>query len=395
MQTSNDVNSRDSTSKYTALGFAFIGVFALLIVRGALFYNEWGDYIWFLQPWLQEYRGMTFIEGLSTKVGNYNHSYMYILNIIARIDFSELYLIKSVSVIFDLLLSYFVMKIVSLKSESINMRILAFLLAFAIPTVVLNSSMWGQCDSIYAAFAIGSVYFGLSGRGKAAYAFMALAFSFKMQAVFLMPVFPVFIFMRKIKLQDCYVFFVTFLATLLPAIIAGMPLDDVFLVYFRQVDYFSRLNMNIANVWRFIDHVDYDSFVTAGLYVTGLAVLGLMYFTFVNRARLVKNVDYIRLFYLFAIIMPYLLPKMHDRYYFLADVLSLLVFLFDKRRWYVPVVTVFCSFIAYAYFLMSGITLFDYRFAALALLFVILIVLRDFVVSLSPAPVDPVDNNCQ
>jgi len=325
---------------------------------------------------------MSFIEGLRAEVGNYNPPHMYIFNIIARINVYDLYLIKIVSVFFDFLIAFFVMKIVSLKTESLNMRILAFLLTLAIPTVVLNSSMWAQCDAVYAAFAIGAFYFALSGRSRLAYAFIAIAFAFKMQSVFIMPVFPILILMKKIRLRDCYIFPAVYLAMLLPAVLAGKPIGDIFLTYIKQVDTFSSLNMNLVNVWQLVGHVDYEAFRTAGLFIAGLAVLGLMYFTYVHRERLTSNTDYVRLAFLFALMMPFLLPKMHDRYYMLADVMSIVVFLFDKRRWYVPVITIFCSYIAYAWFLMSAVVLFDYKIAALALLAVLLVVLRDYVISL-------------
>jgi len=385
MQSPEEKNLRNSTAKLTAILFTAICALSLVIIRIALFNFDWGDYSLFLQPWVMQYRGMTFFEGLGTKVGNYNHPYMYLLNIIARINFSDLYLIKSISVIFDFVLAFFVMKIVSLRTASINLRILAFLLTLAIPTVVLNSSMWGQCDSIYSAFAIGSVYFGLKGRSKLAYVFIALAFSFKLQTVFLLPIFPIFILKGKISFKDCYIFFAVYLATLLPAIFAGMPFGDVFSAYITQTGYYSSLNMNIVNIWRLVGPVDYESFRLVGLHIAGLAAIGLMYFTYANRTRLTSNTDYIRLAYLFAIIMPFLLPNMHDRYYFMADALSLLVFLFDKRRWFVPIVTIFCSYLSYAYFLMSGVVLLDFRIAAIALFFVIIIVLRDYVMSVYPS----------
>jgi len=377
-----------NNSNFIALLFMMICLIALVIVRGALFYYESGDYLFFLMHWVEQYRGMTFFEGLQTKVGTYNPPYMLLLNIIARINFSDLVLIKLISVIFDFILAFFIMKIVALKTDRLNMHILAFLLAFGAPTVILNGSMWGQCDSIYAAFAVGSVYFGLRGRSKATYAFMALAVSFKLQAVFLLPILPVFVFTNQIKIKDCYMFVVAYLATLLPVIIAGMPIGDALFAYVEQANYYSMLNMNIVNLWRFVGNVDYHSFRTAGIFIAGVVALGLMYFTYVNRTRLVLNVDFIRLAYLFAVIIPFILPKMHDRYYFMADALSILVFLFDKRRWYVPVVTVFCSYLGYAYFLMYGAELIDYRFAVFALLFVIIIVLRDFVISLYPGDKD-------
>ena len=390
MQIQNDAKKPGPVIDYIAVIFTITCVIALLIVRGALFYYESGDYLLFLRVWIAEYRSMTFLEGLGTKISMYNPPYMYILNIIARLDFSGLYLIKLVSVFFDILISYFVMKIVALRTNRLNMHILAFLLAFAIPTVILNSSMWGQCDSIYAAFAVGSVYFGLRGKSKTAYAFMAIAVSFKLQAVFLMPMLAVFVFTNRIRLRDCYMFFAVYIATLLPAILTGMSLRDAFFVYFIQANYYSSLNMNIINIWRFIEHVEYNNFRIAGLYMAGVAVLGLLYFTYIHRARLVERADFIRLAYLFAIIIPFLLPKMHDRYYFMADVLSVVVFLYDKRRWYVPVVTILCSYTAYAWFLMSGITIINYRIAALALLCVIIIILKDYVTSLRSG-VDPED----
>ena len=383
MHVSKDSQSPKSVNDFTAFTFTLIAVSALLVVRGALFYFESWDYISFLSDWVAEYRTMSFFEAMGTRVGDYNPPYMYILNIITRIDVYDLFLIKTVSVFFDMLLAFFVMKLVSLRTGRTQLHILAFILTLAVPTVILNSSMWGQCDSIYTSFALGSLYFALRGRSKMAYALIAVALSFKLQAAFLMPIFAVFVFTKKIRLQDCYVFFIVYFAMLLPAFLAGMPIADLLLVYFRQSDSYFFLNLNAVNIWRFVDNVDFGHFRVVGLFTAGTAVLSLLYYTYVNRERLVNYVDFIRLAFLFTVIMPFLLPQMHDRFFYMPDVLSLTVFLFDKRRWYVPVVTVFCSYLAYAYYLMQWTVLFDFRIAAIALLVVILIVLRDFVLSLS------------
>jgi len=383
MQTSKDTNPPGSKSSFTVILFASAAVALLLIIRSALFYYESFDYIHSLSRWVSVFRGMTFFEALGTNVGNYNPPYMYILNIIARIGLPDLYLIKTVSVIFDVLAAYFVTKLVSLRTDRVHLHILAFILALAIPTVVLNSSMWAQCDSIYAAFALGSVYFAYQGRSKKAYVFIALALSFKLQAAFMLPVLAVFVITKRIRLQDCYMFFAVYFAMLLPAFIAGAPLSDLLIIYATQTVTYDYLTLNAINIWQLVGNVDFSGFVTAGLFTCALAILGLLYFIYVNRERLTKTVDFIRLTYLFVVIAPFLLPKMHDRFFYMADVLSLVVFLYDKRRWYVPVVTILCSYTAYAWFLMEWTTLFDYRLAALALMTVIFIVLRDFVISLS------------
>jgi Gpi18-like mannosyltransferase len=389
MQNANGKTEKNPADNFAAFLFALIATSALLVVRGALFYFESWDYTDFLSSWLTQFRGMTFWEGMRMPVGNYNPPYMYILNIISRIPLVDLYLIKIISVIFDLMLAYFVMKLVSLRTESSNLRVLAFLLAFAIPTVILNSSMWAQCDSIYTAFALGSLYYALSGKSKKTFVFFALALSFKLQAAFILPVFAVFVLKKKINLRDCYVFFLVYFAMMLPAVIAGRPITEILMVYFNQSVTYRFLNLNAMNIWQFVEYVEFSHFRLVGLYICGLAVLSLLYFTYVNSERLVKTVDYIRLAFLFAVIMPFLLPQMHDRFFYMADVLALTVFLFDKRRWFIPVITVLCSFIAYAWYLMGWIVVFEYRLAVIALMTAIFIVLRDYVLSLTDKALQP------
>ncbi|MDR2600617.1 MAG: hypothetical protein LBC73_10145 [Oscillospiraceae bacterium] len=362
--------------------FTIIAVIALIIVRGSLFYFESIDYDFHIKHWIATFRGTTFIEGFRTPVGDYNVPYLYILNVIARINIPDLYLVKAVSVMFDFLLAYFMMKIVTLKTKSINMHILTFILALAIPTVVLNSSMWGQCDSIYTAFTLGGIYFALSKRSKTAYAFMALAFSFKLQAAFLLPLFVIFIAAKKIRLIDYCVFILIYFAMLLPAILAGYPLVDLLNIYMNQTDSYLNLSNGAINVWAFVGAVEFKPFRAAGLFIGGTAVLGLMYYASINRKHL-TDTNYIQLAYLFAVITPYLLPQMHDRFFYMADALSLLVFFFDKRRWYVPLVTVFCSYLTYVRFIMGGVFIFEFKYAAISLMLVILIVLRDLIVSMN------------
>ena len=391
MQIPENAKEKTLLDKIAPYTFLFVSVAALLAARISLFPYQSGDYVHFLRVWIAEYRTMTFLEGLGTTISNYNPPYMYLLNIIARLNTVDLVLIKIISVFFDFVIAYFIMKIVSLKTNRFNMHILAFVLTFTIPTVILNSGMWGQCDSIYAAFAIGAFYFGLIKRSKMSYAFMALAISFKLQAAFLLPVLPIFVITKNIKFRDCYIFFVVYLATLLPAILAGMPLNEALFAYVEQAGYYNRLSLNMVNIWRFVylpdnfSQVFYESFVMAGVFITGVAVFGLMYFTYVNRSRMTNTVDFVRLAYLFAIIIPFMLPKMHDRYYFMADILSITLFLFDKRRWFVPVVTIFCSLISYEYFLIywTGTEVMEYKYLVIALMFIIFIVLRDYVVALS------------
>ena len=65
--------------------------------------------------------------------------------------------IKVVSALFDFLLGYFVYRIVALRYPGRWWPVLAGTITLFLPTVVVNASMWGQADAMYAAFAVGGV----------------------------------------------------------------------------------------------------------------------------------------------------------------------------------------------------------------------------------------------
>jgi len=358
--------------------FALMMIAGLMALRGALLYFHSGDYAGHLSYWLEDMRYLSVSEALRTRVGNYNMPYMYILLVISRINFHGLYLIKFASMIFDILLAYFVMKLVALRTDSAHLRMAAFIGALAIPTVVLNAAMWAQSDSIYTAFAVGAVYFALAGKGKFAYIFMGLAISFKLQAIFILPLFFVLALKGKIRLEDAWMFPATFWLTLLPAFIAGMPVVTALSVYLDQFHYYSSLHSNATTIWRLVGGVDNYQFITVGLFLAGTAVTAFLYFIYVHRDRITKTTDYVYIAYLFAVLLPFLLPKMHDRYLFMADVLSLVLFAYNKKRWYVPLVTPYASYNTYA-FILTGVVLIDYVYVSLALGVVILLVLKDLV----------------
>jgi Gpi18-like mannosyltransferase len=55
--------------------------------------------------------------------------------------------------------------------------------------------------------------------------------------------------------------------------------------------------------------------------------------------------------------VPFLLPKMHERYYFLADVLSIVYAFYFPRKWYYPVLTISVSTLSYlAYWIQNDFT---------------------------------------
>lgn len=102
------------------------------------------------------------------------------------------------------------------------------------PTVVLNGAYWAQCDSIYTFFAVLSLYLALSDKPVGAMVTITASFAFKLQAVFVMPIFFVLLVAKKIKFKHLFIFPAAYLVMVLPAVIAGRPLWDTLTLYFSQ-----------------------------------------------------------------------------------------------------------------------------------------------------------------
>lgn len=50
----------------------------------------------------------------------------------------------------------------------------------------------------------------------------------------------------------------------------------------------------------------------------------------------------------FALAIPFLLPEMHERYFYLADVVSIIYAFYFPRYFYIAVIIQLCSLLSYA-----------------------------------------------
>lgn len=352
------------------------------------------DYANFLAKWVEAFRVTGGVEGLSHPIGNYNIPYLYILALISYSRIPDLYLIKLVSILFDVLMAYWSLKLAAVLVPGRARPLAAFLLVLLLPTVILNGSYWGQCDSIYGAFAVLGLYLGLSGRPGASVAAIALAFAFKLQAVFILPVYCAFLFTRRIRVRHILIFPAVYFLSVLPAVLMGRPLLDTITIYMDQAEtYTTRLTMNAPSLFSFFPAgVNVPLFSKIGILVSFVFVAVLLLWVFFRR----KNAGSTELFLLallFAVGVPLLLPFMHERYFFLADVLSLVLACAAPRRFFLPIMVSVASISGYYAYLKLRY-LFDLRYGALLLLAaaVILLILlyrrlhRPSVLSSSPVP---------
>ena len=220
---------KSKAALFTAAGL----LLAAMVLRGLCIEHETLDYQIFLTKWVQRLREQGGFKGMQYNIGNYNVPYLYFLALFSYSKIRDLYLIKLLSILFDVVLAWGALRLTRLFTDKPGKLLGAFFVTLFLPTVVLNGAYWGQCDAIYVAFALWSLYFALDDKPVASVCFIALSFAFKLQAVFLMPVFLLFLFARKMKWWHLVFFPVTYVVTALPAVALGRPFMSTILLYFN------------------------------------------------------------------------------------------------------------------------------------------------------------------
>lgn len=338
------------------------------VIRGLCMSHVTLDYEDFLSQWVDYYRQNGGFAALGDKIGNYNLPYLYFLAFFSYIGVNDLYLIKALSIVFDVILAWGAMQLIGVYTASSAKRLTAFFLVLYWPTVILNGAYWGQCDSIYTAFAVISIYLALSSRGAAAMICIAVSFAFKLQAVFIMPIFVVLLIAKRVKLWHFVLFPVTYVVLMLPAVMAGYPLLDTITLYFDQMGTVgSALNYNSSSIYALFGSVSNESLASALGVLAAFTLMGGVFLWAFMRRRYLNDWALLGCAVILAVGIPYLLPHMHERYFFVADILTLLLAVAAPEFMVLPVLCEFASLLGYhAYLKMRYLLPMSYGAVALA-----------------------------
>ncbi len=316
-------------------------------VRWSLIRFQTPDYRDFYRPWydfIVEHGGF---RALKEDFSDLNAPYRYLLVILTYLPLPPMGGIKALSVLFDIVAAYFAYRIVAVKYPSGWTPALAALLVFMLPTVVINGAMWAEGDSIYASLALGGVYYLLRKQPWWACTFFGLALSFKLQAIFILPLLLAMVLLGKVPWRTLLAIPAVYLALDVPAILIGADPIRLLTIYPRQSGIYPEMTLNAPSVWQFFRGVqDPGVMHTAGVLVTGLLILTLCLLLLIARAEM--TVPQILLIGSVSVILvPYVLPSMHERYFYLADLLTVvLAFYYSRRLWYVPIVVQFVSLLS-------------------------------------------------
>jgi len=325
------ISKRKFSKDNLAIAF-YISLFLIgIAIRIKLLPAEKADYLTFLLPWVEFIKARGFEDALKYIFYDYAPSYIYFLVLIAKWGLNPLVSIKFISFFFEFLLAFFIAKIVYLKHKTVLSFVAAFSVISVLPTVILNASYLSQCDAIYSALVVGSIYYTLIKRNLTAIILLSLAFVFKMQTAFILPFYFVLMLRNQIKWYYFLLIPVIFILSTLPAVYFGGPFKELAGVYFMQANKYKYLTLNFPNIYIFINNNLYEIFKVMGLVLTTLITIAAG-FWLTNKKYIFDFDTYIRLAFICSILIPFILPGMHERYMFLGDALSVLYFLVIRKN---------------------------------------------------------------
>ncbi len=369
-------------------------VLAVLLVAGLaarvpMLGEQSGDYRAFLLPWYDHLVDAGGFAGLADSFSNYNTPYLVLLAAVTYLPVQPLVAIKAISIVFDVLLAFFAYRIVrEVRPGAPWLPVVAFGATFLLPTVLLNGAWWAQCDSIYVSLCLGSLWFLLRRQTALACVLFGLAFAFKLQAVFFLPALLVLVVVNRQRLRGLLLVPVTFFLALLPAWAAGRSLASQLAVYPAQVSnpsgaggtgggaartgggfggggrgggggfgggvpgggapgggggggfggagggggtttthsltnnaptWYSWLPADAATTWKWV-----------GLGVAAAVGLAFVVWLLARRRRLAPP-EMLLVAAALSLVLPLLLPEMHERYFYLGEVLALVAVFVDRR----------------------------------------------------------------
>jgi Gpi18-like mannosyltransferase len=251
----------------------------------------------------------------------------------------------------DFVNAFIVYKIVQFQGQSKLISLYAAGIFLCLPTLYINSAIWGQADAIYTGFLLMSLYFLIKDmpfRGVLAF---SISFAFKAQAIFIAPFLAVLLLKNRIKVWYFLLVPGVYIILCLPVVLLGRSWADVLTIYLQQSNTYDYLSAGAPNFYVFIPD-NYSQLVWAGLAFASIC-LGVWIFFTAKGDQFFDKKKLVQLACISLVLSPFLLPRMHDRYFYPADVFSLVLAFCSTEFWFLPVAYQIVSGLSYAPFLLG------------------------------------------
>lgn len=253
--------------------------------------------------------------------------------------------IKLISLPFELGCAAMAYRLVATSTDSFTRPAWAFAAVWLAPSVIFNGALWAQADAIWTFFIMVSLHAICRRRPVGAMAAFAFAVSIKLQAIFFGPMIFALVLRRELHWPWLALVPIVYALTAVPLLLLGRSVLDVLLVYQAQAEFFQELSKNAANLWIFVPNEFYHAGVVVGLVLAALAGLAFS-------LRVAREAAWTPLFAILAAavclqLMPWALPKMHERYFYAFEITMMVAAFAEPRLTFLALVAQIDALITY------------------------------------------------
>ncbi len=331
-----------------------------LVARFSVVLHPTRDVVAFVFKWMNNIKEVGFAN-FYTVESDYSPLFLFVVGIFAYLPAGKTVTVSGLTYSSNWMIylkgTYFLVEIaiavglyLIIKNITENKKYawLGYVIYLCLPVQFFNSAVWGNADVMYFVCFVYILYSILKGKDGLAFFLTGVCFGIKLQAVFVLPFLLYLLISGKLKLYKIVFLPIGLFFTFLPAYICGASFTEPFAFFARQVSGYSKLTLGCANIWHLINIKDGAlEIFNSGATVFGLLLIGL--FTaiiFERKIELSKENTLCVGVFLMAIV-PMFLPHMHERYFYLLDVLIVVYCLITKKHYYLILLMQLSSGIAY------------------------------------------------
>lgn len=349
---------------YYWLAFVLI-LFVSLVVRLAFLDYLSGDMNGALLPWFNFLKTNGGFSALKTypwtnsgiaKAGDYPVAYINLLAFLSYLPIKGIVSIKLSSIFFDYALAIGAVLLIRMFNKNWFFSLISFTILVFFPTSILNSALWGQADQMYVGLVVWTLYLLLKNKQGFAMFILGFAIAVKLQTTFFLPVLVFMWLNKKFKLRNLFFMIFAIFLTFVPSYLAGSSLTMPFEMYKLQVSgLYKNANYGAGSIYAFFESTKYRDGINDGaglafaFIIIGIALLVLFHY---KTPATKKNIVFVSV--LFSILVPFVLPHMHERYFYMADVFLILYVLIYRRKYILGVLMSVSSVLAYTHFLTGS-----------------------------------------
>lgn len=309
------------------------------------------DWLMYWDPWISDLKEMGF-SYLATDCYDYTPTFVYILWAISRLPINPMTAYKGLHCVLDFVAAGILGKMIWKITGSKRKGILSYGLFLVVPTIWANSALWAQCDIIFMTFLLLCFYYLFEDRPCKAMFFYGMAFVFKLQSLFIFPFLVILWVNKKVDLKHFLWIPALYFLSIVPAWIAGRPLMDLINIYMAQgaQDVWS-LSIKWPNIYQIIGNQFFLlEYASAGTWLI-LGILMIILYAMAQKRYRITNEFIVQMALFFAILTPWFLPHMHERYGCVADILAIIYAMMNTKKFYFPLVQILVSFNSYMAYL--------------------------------------------